>query len=671
MKRKAPVFLESAALSILGAWGAAGCLTSAFSLTVAKPQGMMLLWICWALLCACLLGHRWGAAALLALGAVGAGFLWRDGQFGRQLLSLLGVLARAYDAGYGWGIPPALQVERLTTDLPVTVLGMILIFGISFAVCRRKGTALAVLLLLAPLACCLVVTDTVPGEAFLFLLLLSLCLLLLTDGVRRENGPQAGRLAAIALVPLLLGLGLMFHFYPRQTYVNTSQALREKLLTTVAELPRRLGEQGFEWLTGLGKKQRVELSNLPDQQLLGIPVATLTADRDVSVYLRQQDYDVYTGAAWESTPDRQDTLAGTGEELGTVTVRPLNAQSALLLPAFPDGQTLLSDGAAGSGQNQWEYSVILRSGSMGAFPGQQWLELPEQTSPRAKELLQSLPGEKETVEQTVQLVADYVRNAAAYDRGGTSMAPGETDFALWFLEQGERGYCVHFATAAAVLLRSAGIPARYVTGYRVEAIAGQTVQVTTDHAHAWVEYYNYHTWTWNILEATPADESLPPTQTVPETTLSTQPEPQTQPTTAPTAGATQPSDLPQPVTAPEEKWTLPVWIPVTVLVLTLFWALTEAQRLLRIRLRRKKQTEGSANQRSAACFQELELPLRLLKRSMPEEVEQLAEKALFSQHTLTREELGLFITCQMACRRALRQQVWWKKLLYRYWFAVL
>lgn len=671
MKRKAPVFLESAALSILGAWGAVGCLTSAFSLTVAKPQGMMLLWICWALLCACLLGHRWGAAALLALGAVGAGFLWRDGQFGRQLLSLLGVLARAYDAGYGWGIPPALQVERLTTDLPVTVLGMILIFGISFSVCRRKGTALAVLLLLAPLACCLVVTDTVPGEAFLFLLLLSLCLLLLTDGVRRENGPQAGRLAAIALVPLLLGLGLMFHFYPRQTYVNTSQALREKLLTTVAELPRRLGEQGFEWLTGLGKKQRVELSNLPDQQLLGIPVATLTADRDVSVYLRQQDYDVYTGAAWESTPDRQDTLAGTGEELGTVTVRPLNAQSALLLPAFPDGQTLLSDGAAGSGQNQWEYSVMLRSGSMGAFPGQQWLELPEQTSPRAKELLQSLPGEKETVEQTVQLVADYVRNAAAYDRGGTSMAPGETDFALWFLEQGERGYCVHFATAAAVLLRSAGIPARYVTGYRVEAIAGQTVQVTTDHAHAWVEYYNYHTWTWNILEATPADESLPPTQTVPETTLSTQPEPQTQPTTAPTAGATQPSDLPQPVTAPEEKWTLPVWIPVTVLVLTLFWALTEAQRLLRIRLRRKKQTEGSANQRSAACFQELELLLRLLKRSMPEEVEQLAEKALFSQHTLTREELGLFITCQMACRRALRQQVWWKKLLYRYWFAVL
>lgn len=671
MKRRTSAFLESAALSILGAWGAVGCLTSAFSLTVLEPRGMMLLWLCWALLCACLLGHRWGAPVLLALGAVGMGFLWHDGQFGRQLLSLLGVLARAYDAGYGWGIPQALQVERLTADLPVTVLGMVLIFAVSFAVCRRKGTGPAVLLLLLPLACCLVVTDTVPGEAFLFLLLLSLCLLLLTDSVRRENGPQAGRLTAIALVPLALGLGLMFYFYPRQTYVNTSQALREKLLTTVAELPRRLEEQGLEWLTGLGRKQRVELSNLPDQQLLGIPVATLTAERDGPVYLRQQDYDVYTGAAWESTPDRQDTLAGTGETLGAVTVRPLNVQTALLLPAFPEGQTFLTDGAATSGQNQWEYTVMLRSASMGALPGQQWLELPAQTSRRAQALLQSLPGEKETVEQAVQTVGNYVRNAAVYDRGGTSMAPGETDFALWFLEQGERGYCVHFATAAAVLLRSAGIPARYVTGYRVDAYAGQTVQVTTDHAHAWVEYYDYHTWTWNILEATPADGSLPPPETIPETTLSTQPEPQTQPTTAPTVGATQPSGAPQPATAPEEKWTLPVWIPVAVLSLALFWGLTEAQRLLRIRLRRKKQTAGSVNQRSAACFQELELLLGLLKRSMPEEVEQLAEKALFSQHTLTREELGQFTACQAACRRALRQQVWWKKLLYRYWYAVL
>lgn len=673
MKRNASVFLESVALSMLSAWGAVGCLTSAFSLTVANPQGMMLLWVCWALLCACLLGRRWGIALLLALGALGAGYLWHDGRFGQQLLSLLGVLAKAYDAGYGWGIPQVLQVERLSPDLPVTVLGMLLIFAVSVAVCRRKGNALAVFLLLVPLACCLVVTDTVPEELFLFLLLLCLCLLLLTDGVRRENGPQAGRLTAIALVPLALGLGLLLHFYPRETYVNTTQALRERLTAAVMELPQQLEDRGFEWLTGLGKKQTVELSSLPSQQLLGIPVAELTAEQSGAVYLRVQDYDVYTGTAWESTSGRQDTLAGTGEERGMVTVKPLAATDAPLLPAFPEGQTFLTDGAGENEQGQQEYTAALRSASMGAFPSQQWLKLPAETSRRAKELLQGLPGEKETVEQTVQILADYVRSCAAYDRGGTSMPTGETDFALWFLEQGEQGYCVHFATAAAVLLRSAGIPARYVTGYRVEAQAGQTVQVTSDHAHAWVEYYNYRTWTWNILEATPADESLPPVEIVPETTQATQAtQPQPQSTTmAATVGATQPAPTEQPVQTPEAGWQMPLWIPVTVLTVALFWILTEAQRLLRIGLRIRKQSKGNGNRQAVTIYQELRQLHLLLKRPMPEELLQLVEKAMFSQYLLTREELEVFLASQAACRRALRRAPWWKKLLYRYWFAVI
>ena len=667
MKRKLPVFLEAGVLSMLAAWGAVGCLTSAFSLEVARPQGMMLLWLGWALLCAGLLQLRWGPAAVLVLGAGGAGWLWAEGRFGPELLSLLGVLAKSYDAAYGWGIPQVLQVERLSGELPVTALGLLLIFSVSFAVCRRKGTALAVLLLLVPLAACLVVTDTVPSEPFLFLLLLSLCLLLLTEGVRRESGLQAVRLSALALVPLALSLGLLLHFCPRDTYVNTTAPLRERLMSAVTELPRQLESRG--WLGGLGKKQTVELSSLPSQQLLGIPVAELTASRSGPVYLRQQDYDVYTGTAWESSPGRQDTLAGTGEELGTVTVRTLNLQKSLLLPAFPDGQTFLTEGAAENEQEQREYAVTVRSASMGAFPGQQWLKLPAETSRRGKELLERLPGGGGTLEQTVQAVADYVRASARYDRSAAAMDPEEPDFALWFLEQGEQGYCVHFATAAAVLLRSAGIPARYVTGYRVSAQGGGTVQVTSDHAHAWVEYYNYQTWTWNILEATPADESLPPAETVPETTAATQSV--TQPSAVPTLETTQSVTEPRQEPAAAQRRSIPLWLPVTVLALALLWALTEIQRLLRIRLRKAAQERDTPNQRAAACYRELRLLLRLLKRPMPRELREMTEKALYSQHILTREELSLFTSAQSACRRALKLAPWWKKLLYRYWFAVI
>ena len=92
MKRNIPGFLEAAALSMLSAWGAVGCLLSAFALPVTYPNRVMLVWLCWALLCAGVLLHRWGEAAVLALGAAGAFWLWQEGSFGPQLLSVLGAL---------------------------------------------------------------------------------------------------------------------------------------------------------------------------------------------------------------------------------------------------------------------------------------------------------------------------------------------------------------------------------------------------------------------------------------------------------------------------------------------------------------------------------------------------------------------------------------------------
>ena len=671
MKRKIPMLFESTALSILGAWGAVGCLISAFPLALDFPNRVVLAWLCWALVCGTLLRHRFGQATALGLAAVGAGWLWYEGSFGPQLLSALGTLAKAYDGGYGWGIPEAMQTEPMAADLPVAVLGMILIFAVSRAVCCRKGNALAVAALLLPLAACLVVTDTVPKEENLFGLLLCLCLLLLTDAVRRESGSQAGRLTVLAALPVALALGLLLHFCPREGFVNTTQQLRENLLASFMALPEKLQEQGLDWFSGFRQREKVELSSLPAQLLLGVPVAEVTAEQSGPVYLRVKDYDVYTGTAWESSNGRQDTLAGTGEERGMVTVNTLNLQNNLLLPAFPDGQTFLTDGAAENEEKRHEYTLALRGASMGAFPGEQWLKLPSETSRRAKALLQSICGEGSTVEQTVQAVAEYVQNTARYDRAATSMAEGETDFALWFLEQGEQGYCVHFATAAAVLLRSGGVPARYVTGYRTDALAGETVKVTSDDAHAWVEYYNYRTWTWNILEATPSVDDSAPTESLTETTQSAQPEPQTQPATVPVTQATQPPPTVQPQPVPEEKWELPLWIPVTLVTLALLWVLMEAQRLVRIGLRTVRQSKGTGNQQAVAIYRELGVLLRLLKRPVPEPLQSLVEKAMFSQHALTREELETFPASQSACRRALRRAPWWRKLLYRYWFAVI
>ena len=143
-------------------------------------------------------------------------------------------------------------------------------------------------------------------------------------------------------------------------------------------------------------------------------------------------------------------------------------------------------------------------------------------------------------------------------------------------------------------------------------------------------------------------------------------------TTAPTAAPAPQTTPTQGLQEPEKaRWTLPLWVPLTLAALALAGLAAEGQRLVRIELRRRHQRRGNNNQRAAACAQEIQLLSRLTRVRVPEELTQLTEKAVFSQHTLTPEELRAYALCQAACRRRLRQAPWWKKPLYRYWYAVI
>ncbi|MBQ9118845.1 MAG: hypothetical protein IJY09_02170 [Lachnospiraceae bacterium] len=93
--------------------------------------------------------------------------------------------------------------------------------------------------------------------------------------------------------------------------------------------------------------------------------------------------------------------------------------------------------------------------------------------------------------------------------------PENGDFVNYFLFENKKGYCVHFASSAVLLLRSMGVPTRYVEGYLVSAndirnavttgtttIAGfeygvyteksvdvKMVEVKDYSGHAWIEVY--------------------------------------------------------------------------------------------------------------------------------------------------------------------------------------
>ncbi|MBQ9910914.1 MAG: transglutaminase domain-containing protein [Lachnospiraceae bacterium] len=75
------------------------------------------------------------------------------------------------------------------------------------------------------------------------------------------------------------------------------------------------------------------------------------------------------------------------------------------------------------------------------------------------------------------------------------------DFLDWFLFEGKRGYCNHFATALTLLCRASGIPARYVQGY-VTDVSTERTMLLSDRAHSWCEIL-IPGFGWLTMDATP------------------------------------------------------------------------------------------------------------------------------------------------------------------------
>ena len=82
------------------------------------------------------------------------------------------------------------------------------------------------------------------------------------------------------------------------------------------------------------------------------------------------------------------------------------------------------------------------------------------------------------------------------------------------------GYCVHFAHAAAFLLRARGLPARIAAGYVADEGrrgTGSTIMLRQKDAHAWAELY-LDQFGWIIVDVAP-ERSLDPPDTPPDQDL--------------------------------------------------------------------------------------------------------------------------------------------------------
>ncbi len=676
MKRKhLKTLLEGVFLSMLVTVCALGCLKTGFALEVERPGLVFAVW----LLAAC-----FGAAAfslkrggILVAGALAffCGYLWhRGGDALEQSRGLLQQISRRYDLAYGWGALRFSPVQN-QADWPLGMLGCFTALATSWNVCRGKDLSAVLAVVLLPLGLCCVIIDTPPQAGYLLGLLGGVFLLLLTRELRRENPMLATDLTLRAAIPLVLVLTALGLGLPKDGYVNQVEDLREKLLALAEQRPDRFDTALKELFTPApsqeAAQEAVNLTTLGRRVEWDTPVMEVTAQRSGSLYLRGRDYDSYNGLGWEATAHRAEEFGLDGEDVGTVRIKTRRREDVYYVPYYPQGTELLAGGLLqNTGQRtQYVFRQVLppqlpQTGEPGlelpaadsAAPDMsRYLSLPEDTLARAREWLGPVSG---TNTQKAELIRAVVRSSAEYDLDPGRMPNWETDFALWFLEDCDRGYCVHFATAATVLLRSAGVPARYVTGYLVEAEAGTAVTVTDKEAHAWAEYYEPQLGAWIPLEATPSQTpSL--SQPEPSEALPTEAPEQTQ---APEA-TTSPTSPREPQ-APEKKEAASLrWLWLLVLPLAL-----EGQRRLRLAY------FAPRSKGNAGALERWRLAERLCRRlgeEPPEDLRVLAEKARYSQHSLTAGELRRFDRFLITARGRLKGEPWYKKWISRYVFAVI
>lgn len=135
---------------------------------------------------------------------------------------------------------------------------------------------------------------------------------------------------------------------------------------------------------------------------------------------------------------------------------------------------------------------------------QKLTKLPDNLDPRISLLAEKMLGDANTTLEKTAIVESYFLDNYEYQIG--IEIPYQVDPIDYFLLERPPGHCEYFASGAVVLLRAAGVPCRYVTGFVAaeKNDYGDYWIARNRDAHAWAEAYDEQ-FGWIIVEATPAD----------------------------------------------------------------------------------------------------------------------------------------------------------------------
>ncbi len=258
-----------------------------------------------------------------------------------------------------------------------------------------------------------------------------------------------------------------------------------------------------------------------------------------------------------------------------------------------------------------------------------------------------------TEEQKVKAITKFVSTLHPYDEN-TPYPPADKDFVTWFMTESPTGFCVHYATTSVILLRMAGIPARYVTGYvsETEELNWESTIYTTD-AHSWFEFY-HETYGWVLGDSTPDNglsASFYDINGIEKAYMIDDPRNVDFVVDDYAYREYEPEEKDEPLT-PEEaskkeiieiKTVLEKVLNITIIVVVSITGFLMLLRLAYFIYWKVKFSEKDMNMRARNYYHYFDMVCKAYRGTPSERTHELAQIARFSDHTLTDEEMDELI----------------------------
>ena len=103
-----------------------------------------------------------------------------------------------------------------------------------------------------------------------------------------------------------------------------------------------------------------------------------------------------------------------------------------------------------------------------SFVYETYTKLPQEGLDRLKNDFskEAVGKEAENLADAITYIKNYLESTTSYTLSPGRLPKGK-DFVEYFLYENKLGYCAHYASAGALMLRTMGYPARYVEGYAI------------------------------------------------------------------------------------------------------------------------------------------------------------------------------------------------------------